>query len=153
MSIAANIGPNFADAIQQLLTPSNPSGGLPDYIRRLPQRLQPEDFQYLQAKGALTIPDRALRDELLKAYIHYVHPYMPLLDLEEFLQILARNDGIHHVSLLLFQAVMFAGTAFVDMDALRKAGYNNRKTARKIFFQRARVCLCHLRFIFLGIFC
>ncbi|PCH08372.1 Transcription factor [Penicillium occitanis (nom. inval.)] len=139
MSIAANIGPNVADAIQHLLTPSGQSNQLPNYIRRLPQRLQAEDLNYLQAKGALTIPDRALRDELLKAYIHYVHPYMPLLDLEEFLQILARNDGTHHVSLLLFQAVMFAGTAFVDMEALRNAGYNNRKSARKVFFQRARL--------------
>lgn len=139
MSIAANIGPNVADAIQHLLTPSGQSNQLPNYIRRLPQRLQTEDLNYLQAKGALTIPDRALRDELLKAYIHYVHPYMPLLDLEEFLQILARNDGTHHVSLLLFQAVMFAGTAFVDMEALRNAGYNNRKSARKVFFQRARL--------------
>lgn len=140
MSIAANIGPNVADAIQHLLTPSGQSNQLPNYIRRLPQRLQAEDLNYLQAKGALTIPDRALRDELLKAYIHYVHPYMPLLDLEEFLQILARNDGTHHVSLLLFQAVMFAGTAFVDMEALRNAGYDNRKSVRKVFFQRARVC-------------
>lgn len=139
MSIAANIAPNVADAIQHLLTPSSQSNQLPNYIRRLPQRLQAEDLNYLQAKGALTIPDRTLRDELLKAYIHYVHPYMPLLDLEEFLQILARNDGTHYVSLLLFQAVMFAGTAFVDMEALRNAGYNNRKSARKIFFQRARV--------------
>lgn len=139
MSIAANIAPNVADAIHHLLAPSGQSNQLPNYIRRLPQRLQAEDLNYLQAKGALTIPDRALRDELLKAYIHYVHPYMPLLDLEEFLQILARNDGTHHVSLLLFQAVMFAGTAFVDMEALRNAGYHNRKSARKVFFQRARV--------------
>ncbi|KAE8552807.1 hypothetical protein EYB25_004186 [Talaromyces marneffei] len=139
MSLAANIGPNVADAIQHLLSPTGQSNQLPNYIRRLPQRLQTEDLNYLQAKGALTIPGRALRDELLKAYIHYVHPYMPLLDLEEFLQILARNDGTHHISLLLFQAVMFAGTAFVDMEALRNAGYNNRKTARKIFFQRARL--------------
>jgi hypothetical protein len=34
---------------------------------------------------------------------------------------------------------MFAGTAFVDMDYLRKAGYTNRKAARKAFFQKARV--------------
>lgn len=142
MSIAANLGPNFADAIQQLLTPQERYTPLPDYIRRLPQRLKTEDLNYLAAKGALTIPEKQLRDELLKAYIHYVHPYMPLLDLEEFLQILARSDGIHHVSLLLFQAVMFAGTAFVDMEYLRSAGYTNRKVARKVFFQRARVCCC-----------
>jgi hypothetical protein len=143
MSIAANLGPSATDALQQLLSPPPRNNLLPDYIRRLPQRLQPEDLNYLEAKGALTIPDRTLRDELLKAYIHYVHPYMPLLDLEEFLQVLARNDGIHHVSLLLFQAVMFAGTAFVDMDHLRNSGFTNRKDARKVFFSRARVRTPH----------
>ncbi|KAJ5392320.1 hypothetical protein N7509_007810 [Penicillium cosmopolitanum] len=131
--------------IQQLLDPNfgspraTASGFLPDYIRGLPARLQKEDIDYLAAKGALSIPDVTLRNELLKAYIHYVHTYMPLLDLEEFLQTIVQNDGIHRISLLLFQAVMFAGMAFVDMKHLQAAGYQTRKAARKIFFQRARL--------------
>lgn len=130
--------------IQQLLDPNfgSPratSGFLPDYIRGLPARLQKEDIDYLAAKGALSIPEVTLRNELLKAYIHYVHTYMPLLDLEEFLQTIVQNDGIHRISLLLFQAVMFAGMAFVDMKHLQAAGYQTRKAARKIFFQRARL--------------
>ncbi|RHZ47985.1 putative C6 transcription factor (Ctf1B) [Aspergillus thermomutatus] len=130
--------------IQQLLDPSFSnarSGGvlLPDYIRGLPSRLQKEDIEYLSMKGALTVPDVGLRNELLKAYIHYVHTYMPLLDLEEFLQTIVQNDGIHRMSLLLFQAVMFAGTAFIDLKHLHAAGYPSRKAARKVFFQRARL--------------
>ncbi|KAE8330462.1 fungal-specific transcription factor domain-containing protein [Aspergillus sergii] len=130
--------------IQQLLDPSFAnarSGGiiLPDYIRGLPPRLQKEDIDYLAMKGALTVPDVRLRNELLKAYIHYVHTYMPLLDLEDFLQTIAQNDGIRRMSLLLFQAVMFAGTAFVDLKHLQAAGYSSRKAARKSFFQRARL--------------
>jgi len=130
--------------MQQLLSPSfgnnrPASGFLPDYIRGLPARLQKEDIDYLAAKGALSIPDVPLRNELLKAYVHYVHTYMPLLDLEEFLQTIVQNDGIHRVSLLLFQAVMFAGMAFVDISHLKAAGYPTRKAARKIFFQRARL--------------
>lgn len=135
---------NVTSQIQQLLDPSfgNPraaSGFLPDYIRGLPARLQKEDIDYLAAKGALTIPDVSLRNELLKSYIHHVHNYMPLLDLEEFLQTIVHNDGIHRISLLLFQAVMFAGMAFIDMKHLHAAGYQTRKAARKIFFQRARL--------------
>ncbi|KAL6239405.1 hypothetical protein BDW75DRAFT_198898 [Aspergillus navahoensis] len=130
--------------IQQLLDPSfgSPrSSGivLPDYIRGLPARLHKEDIDYLAMKGALTVPDVTLRNELLKAYIHYVHTYMPLLDLEDFLQIIVQNDGIHRMSLLLFQAVMFAGTAFIDLKHLQAAGYTSRKSARKAFFQRARL--------------
>lgn len=130
--------------IQQLLDPSfaSPSSGavvLPDYIRGLPARLQKEDIDYLAMKGALTIPDATLRNELLKSYIHYVHTYMPLLDLEDFLQTIVQNDGINRMSLLLFQAVMFAGTAFIDLKHLHAAGYSSRKAARKAFFQRARL--------------
>lgn len=130
--------------IQQLLDPnfgnSRPATGyLPDYIRGLPARLQKEDVDYLAVKGALTIPDITLRNELIKAYIHYVHTYMPLLDLEEFLQTIVQNDGVHRISLLLFQAVMFAGMAFVDIKHLQAAGYQSRKSARKVFFQRARL--------------
>lgn len=131
---------HLGDGFQQLLKQSRPRGFLPDYIRGLPQRFQPEDIEYLATKGALTVPEPELRNALLKAYIHYVHPFMPLLDLEDFLVTIARNDGVRRLSLLLFQAVMFAGTAFVDMEHLQKAGYHNRKMARKIFFQRARVC-------------
>ncbi|KAF4765681.1 hypothetical protein HAV15_003835 [Penicillium sp. str.  len=135
---------NVTSQIQQLLDPNfgntrPASGFLPDYIRGLPARLQKEDIDYLAVKGALTIPDVALRNELLKSYIHYVHTYMPLLDLEEFLQNIVQNDGIHRISLLLFQAVMFAGVAFIDMKHLQAAGYQTRKVARKVFFQRARL--------------
>ncbi|KAJ6120272.1 hypothetical protein N7523_004552 [Penicillium sp. IBT 18751x] len=130
--------------IQQLLDPSfgsnrTANGYLPDYIRGLPARLTKDDIDYLAAKGALSIPDVSLRNELLKAYVHYVHTYMPLLDLEEFLQTIVQNDGVHRISLLLFQAVMFAGMAFVDIKHLKAAGYQTRKAARKIFFQRARL--------------
>lgn len=135
---------NVTNEIQQLLNPSfgaPPSSAvfLPDYIRGLPSRLQKEDIDYLSMKGALTVPDVGLRNELIKSYIHYVHTYMPLLDLEDFLQTISMNDGIHRMSLLLFQAVMFAGTAFVDIKHLQAAGYPNRKVARKIFFQRTRL--------------
>jgi hypothetical protein len=134
---------NVTSQIQQLLDPNfgnaRANSFLPDYIRGLPARLLKEDIDYLAVKGALTIPDATLRNELLKSYIHYVHTYMPLLDLEEFLQTIAQNDGIHRISLLLFQAVMFAGVAFIDMKHLQAAGYQTRKAARKVFFQRARL--------------
>jgi hypothetical protein len=35
---------------------------------------------------------------------------------------------------------MFAAAAFVDIDHLHAAGYPSRNVARKIFFQRVRVC-------------
>ena len=102
------------------------------------------DIDYLYAKGALSLPDTSVRNALLKAYIEYVHPYMPLIEVHELLGMIDDMTGKSgKVSLLLFQAIMFAGTAFVDMEVLRKAGYTKRKAARKAFFQRARVSYFH----------
>lgn len=69
-----------------------------------------------------------------------MHAYMPLLELDEFLNVIFANDGSQKLSLLLFQAVMFAGAAFIDMKHLHAAGFNSRKAARRAFFQKARVC-------------
>ena len=65
---------------------------------------------------------------------------MPLIEVHEVLRIIDDGTGASgKISLLLFQAIMFAGTAFVDMEFLRVAGYTSRKAARKAFFQKARV--------------
>lgn len=114
---------------------------LPPFLKPLPQRLSPVDIDFLFAKGSLSLPETSVRNALLRSYIEYVHPYMPLLELHDFLHIINEGTGASgKISLLLFQAVMFAGTAFVDMEHLRAAGFTNRKAARKAFFQKARVC-------------
>lgn len=113
---------------------------LPDYLKPLPQQMTDIDIDYLLTTGALSVPDDSTRNALLQSYLEYVHPYMPLIELHEFLQIIDNGTGQYgRISLLLFQAVMFAGTAFVNMSYLRTAGYQTRKAARKAFFQKAKV--------------
>ncbi len=113
---------------------------LPAYLKPLPQRMTSVDIDYLFAKGALSVPETAVRNALLRSYCEWVHPYMPLIELHEVLHIIDDGSGeFGKISLLLFQAIMFAGTAFVDMKYLAAAGYTNRKSARKAFFQKARV--------------
>jgi len=113
---------------------------LPGYLKPLPQRMTSVDIDYLFAKGALSLPDIHVRNALLRSYLEFVHPYMPLIEIQDVLQIIHDGTGASgRISLLLFQAIMFAGTAFVDMEFLRRAGYSNRKSARKAFFQKARV--------------
>ncbi|KAG9245306.1 fungal-specific transcription factor domain-containing protein [Calycina marina] len=113
---------------------------LPGYLKPLPQRMTSVDIDYLFAKGALSLPDIPIQNALVRGYLEYVHPYMPLIEFQEVLQIIEDGTGASgNMSLLLFQAIMFAGTAFVDMEHLRSAGYSTRKAARKAFFQKARV--------------
>jgi hypothetical protein len=101
-----------------------PHLALPAYIKPLPSRFGNDDITYLQNKGALAVPDRELRNELLRSYAEYMHPFMPLLDLHRFVRIIDQNDGVQQVSLLLFQAVMFAGIATVELRFLEAAGHS-----------------------------
>lgn len=123
----------------RLVSPVSPTYTLPAYVKPLPPRLGPDEIMYLDKKGVLTIPPVSLRDALLKAYAEFVHPYMPLLNLHELVGTIDRNDGVQSVSLLLFQAIMFAGVATVDMRHLKSAGYATRRDARREFFQKTRI--------------
>ncbi|KAJ9652669.1 hypothetical protein H2198_008104 [Neophaeococcomyces mojaviensis] len=111
---------------------------LPNFTGPIPNRILAEDIDYLQKKGAFLIPELSLRNELLRNYVQYVHPYLPLLALDDFLGAIHKNDGSSQVSLLLFQAVMFAATAYIDIRYLTAQGYDSRKAARKAFFQRVK---------------
>jgi hypothetical protein len=149
MSMSQTALPSFTQSqmvtMRRLFSPSfalhaRPSSSLPGFIKPLPSRIGTDDVEYLEKKGALTIPPIALRNALLQSYVEYVHGYMPLLDLNDFLSAIHRSDGhTGHISLLLFQAVMFAGAAFVDVEHLQAAGFQTRKAARKAFFLKARV--------------
>lgn len=110
------------------------------FIRPLPPKIAPEDVDYLRVKGALSVPSFALQKALLRAYAEYVHPYMPLLDLHDFLSIVDAHDGSRgQTSLFLYQAVMFCATAFVSNKILKEAGYASRKAARRTLFSKARL--------------
>ena len=126
--------------LQYFPSPFNrPEIVLPQFVSPLPPRFLRDDLEYLQKKGVFVIPEAGLRNELLRTYVQYVHPYAPVLDLEEFLSVIEKDDGSNPISLLIFQAVMFAATAYVDLRHLTAQGYDNRKSARKAFFQRAKL--------------
>ncbi|RYP73253.1 hypothetical protein DL771_003682 [Monosporascus sp. 5C6A] len=116
------------------------SSHLPAFIRPLPAKIATEDVAYLNTKGALTLPTIPLQNALLRCFVEYVHPYMPLIDLNEFLTAVNARDGLcGQVSLFLYQAIMFSATAFVDSKFLKDAGYSSRKAARKASFYKARL--------------
>ncbi|KAG4271814.1 cutinase transcription factor 1 beta [Fusarium proliferatum] len=99
-----------------------------------------EDIAYLSMKGALTVPDASLQSALVKAFVEYVYPYMPLLDLYDFLKTINYRCGrSSQVSLFLYHAVLFSAAAFVDVDVLHCAGFASRKQAREVLFNRTRL--------------
>jgi hypothetical protein len=118
---------------------SVPDTQLPSYITPFRETLDPGILSFLHWRGALSVPQGAFRESLLRAYICYVHPYLPLLDLEEFLSAIEDDGKSRTVSLTLFQAVMFAGSTFVDMDVLEREGFKSHEQARRKFYCKVRV--------------
>ncbi|KAJ5698155.1 hypothetical protein N7462_000160 [Penicillium macrosclerotiorum] len=135
---------NMVSAVQDLIDPDfDPLTAIlddePRFLKPLADRIAPEDLEFLRFRGALSIPESGLRNELLRSYILWVHSFMPVLNLQDFLRCVAENDPEGNVSVLLFQAVMFVGTAFIDLKHLQDAGYSTRKSARNAFFTRLRL--------------
>lgn len=135
---------NMVTAVQDLIDPEfDPLIAIlddePRFLKPLPPRMDAEDLEFLRIRGALSIPESGLRNELLRCYIKWVHSFMPVLNLQKFLFAIAQNDSDGNISLLLFQAVMFVATAFIDFKHLHDAGYATRKSARNAFYSRLRV--------------
>ncbi|GKZ71539.1 hypothetical protein AnigIFM50267_007580 [Aspergillus niger] len=93
-----------------------------------------EDNEYLLRKGALLLLPPALRNELLAAYVNYVHPLLPILDLGDFLSQVIVGDDAQFKSPLLYQAVMFAGSIFAQRD-----GTDEPEQLTGALFERTKV--------------
>ena len=111
---------------------------LPSYISRPRRKFKPEELEYLKNRGALSVPGTTLRNQLFLSFVMYVYPFLPVLDLQDFIFAIEGQPRTE-VSLILFQAVMFAGTAFVDAQSLVNAGFEDRVAARAYFFEKVKV--------------
>lgn len=128
--------------INQLFGPGSaapPAVRLPSYLVGLPDRLHSDDIEYLRCSGALDLPSETLRNELLKSYLLWVHPHMPILGMHEFLSAVAGDNESHRISLLLFHAVLFAASAFVDECHIRAEGYPSRSVFRESISCKVKV--------------
>lgn len=94
---------------------------------------------FLQNQKAFKIPPPKLLQALLIRYIEFVHPQLPLVDLHHVLQAVATGGKEGRVSLLLFQAMLLAASAYVDTQHLLEAGYSNRMALRRELAERARL--------------
>jgi hypothetical protein len=111
------------------------------FIKPLPESVTSDDRKYLYANGALRLPPAHLRSEIIRCYIAYHYPYMPLLDVSTLLQCISDipSEDSPQISILLLQAVMFAGVSFTQISDLQRAGYHSHRDARKAFYEKVRV--------------
>ena len=112
---------------------------LPSYVRPSRPDIRQDDLELLARRGALSLPVGELRDQLVRSFVLYVYPFMPVVDLEDFIGAIDGNEASPKISLIVFQAVLFSATAFVDLPLLQEAGYENRRAARADYYQKVKV--------------
>ncbi|KAK3698986.1 hypothetical protein LTR37_016677 [Vermiconidia calcicola] len=112
---------------------------LPSFITPLPSRILNEDVAFLAQKGAFTVPEPDMGIEILRGYLFSVHPFMPMLDFKAFVKALSVGPEDCSISLLLFQAVMFAGLHSLQLHIIHRLGFESTKQAREVFFNRVRL--------------
>lgn len=91
---------------------------LPQFIRPITNLLDPVDLDYLAKKGAFCLPEERFRQQLLDSYFDFVNTFMPLFDkanIQDKFNGVFQADGDteddSRISLLLVQAILFAGSA------------------------------------------
>ncbi|KAJ5378267.1 uncharacterized protein N7496_005676 [Penicillium cataractarum] len=113
---------------------------LPDYATPLPCSITKQDCRFLKKAGAFDIPDSSVRDELIKNYIEFVHPLLPILNLEDFLAVIEEGyAGSQGISFLFFQAIMFAATPYESAESIAQEGFRDRREARKTRYERVKL--------------
>ncbi|KAK2772193.1 C6 transcription factor [Colletotrichum kahawae] len=96
--------------------------------------LAPEDVNYLRSKGAFTLPPARVREAMIRCYFHYVHPFAPILDANEFITEYEKGRK----SLLLLWSMFIAAASFVDENLLTEDFYTSRRALKRGMYQRAK---------------
>jgi hypothetical protein len=134
---------NSDSFLMSLEAPQNFWPPLPEFIKTPPEHFRQGHIMFLLAEGALTLPSVSLQHALVEAWAEFAYPYMPLAHIHDLLNTIHNpNSSGQRISLLLYQAILFAGSAFVDTKHLRQEnhGFSSRRDARKELARRVTVC-------------
>ncbi|KAJ0422750.1 fungal-specific transcription factor domain-containing protein [Aspergillus carlsbadensis] len=94
---------------------------------------------FVRSQGALRVPIQEVLDVFTKHYFLYVHPCLPVVDEAVFWRKYRCPDGsAGKISTLLFQAMLFATSSFVPLEAAKECGYDSLQSARDDLYRRAK---------------
>lgn len=115
---------------------------LPGYVRWNDGQFSAEQMRELLAVGAPSLPSPQIVHELVQNYLDWVHPQLPLLDLDKFLSTLSASNqaSADRVSLLLLHAVLFAGALYTVDNCLPELGFDKSKDFQEQIRKCAQVC-------------
>ncbi|CAL5868388.1 uncharacterized protein PFLUO_LOCUS2613 [Penicillium psychrofluorescens] len=114
--IPANVAEHAHDAAE----------GLKDY--------DPATVSYLEMRGAFSLPPQDVSNELIREFFESFHLAYPVFDRQAFCAQYRQGS----VSLLAMQAIFFLSFTSCSDGLLQKAGYQDRLTARRTCYLRAK---------------
>lgn len=88
----------------------------------------------ISLEEALLLPTPEILNQLVYTFFHRIHPAYPVFDREVFLQ----SYNANRASPLVLQTIALLGFTIGSEDLFRAAGFNDRATARKTHFLRAK---------------
>lgn len=97
------------------------------------------DRRELEQCNGLGIPSPGLRNHILRGFAESVYPQLPVVNLHQIVTAID-GTGSEHVSLLLFQAIMFTGVSYVPLEHLQQYGYISHIAAQRDFYRRVESC-------------
>uniref|UniRef100_A0A0B7KNF3 Xylanolytic transcriptional activator regulatory domain-containing protein n=1 Tax=Bionectria ochroleuca TaxID=29856 RepID=A0A0B7KNF3_BIOOC len=99
--------------------------------------LDPEDQEYLRRKGVFVFPEARVRENLVQAYFHYVHPFFPIVDIQDFLP-KHESGALDKISTHLLWSMYLAACNFLEEDVVQAAGFTSRKEMKRSFYRKAK---------------
>jgi Fungal specific transcription factor domain len=108
---------------------------LPNNVKCPRYNLSDLDIKILQKRGAFSLPPRSLCNELVEAFFKWVAPVIPVINYRQFMQ--QYNDPGNPPSLLLFQAILFAGSRVCGNSELEDED-GSTSTAALVFYKKAK---------------
>lgn len=111
---------------------------LPAYITPLSTTIDSDILQVLVQTDALVFPPSDITNELIRSFLRYVYPLLPIIRLDDFVMALQGESGAT-ISPLLFQAVLLSGAVFTDFSHSQHASFQQSKQVQKLLFGRAKL--------------
>ncbi|ETS76645.1 hypothetical protein PFICI_12032 [Pestalotiopsis fici W106-1] len=105
---------------------------------------RPEDMSYLQNNGVFDLPPENLRCELLWHYVHYIHPMVPIVDLNNLLLDCAAGGPVKTSPLLLW-SMFYVSARTLPLPLVKVAGFRSNKEMQHSLYKKAK-CLYDMDF-------
>ncbi|KAJ5496526.1 hypothetical protein N7463_008513 [Penicillium fimorum] len=104
--------------------------------------IPPHDLNFLELQGCLRVPTRDLLYELVQQYFLHVHPILPLVNEGDFWDLYfhcADDPPRKPISLLVFQAILFASCNFISSSTVYALGFPSIRGMRASYYRHAKL--------------